>query len=145
MADNESSSKDPVEVWRKLWSPWLTMAPQSLTQPINTGWTFGNIMVTGQNSTAPDAEQLILAAHSYGRQIGRIMDAVSLLIEATGADKKKPLDPRAKEFIELAGEIKTIKDKAKTLRLDRLRGDLETLKRDDPGAFKALKKTLDAP
>ncbi len=142
MADNESNSKSPVDAWRNLWSPWLSMAPQSLTQPINTGWTFGNIMVTGQNSTAPDAEQLILAEHSYGRQIGRIMDAVSLLMETTGIDKKKPPDPRAKEFLELAGEIKAIKDKAKALRLDRLRSDLELLKRDDPGAFKALTKTL---
>ncbi|HEY7241155.1 MAG TPA: hypothetical protein VH600_18420 [Burkholderiales bacterium] len=40
-------------------------------------WSFGSIR---NNSTAPGTEQRILARHSYGRQLWRLMDAVDLLI-----------------------------------------------------------------
>ena len=61
-------------------------------QPINPGWTFGNLIsVTEQNSTSPDTERDIVAAHSYGRQLGRLMDAVAgLIAELPEASRQAP-------------------------------------------------------
>jgi hypothetical protein len=36
--------------------------------------------ITEQNSSASDTEREIIAAQSYGRQRGRIMDAVAVLV-----------------------------------------------------------------
>ena len=56
-------------------------APQTLVQPILPGWVFGSVTnVTEQNSSAPETEREIIAAQSYGRQLGRVMDALAVLI-----------------------------------------------------------------
>ena len=92
---SESKAEPPwldlaLAPWRLALQTWpASLAPQSLTQPINPGWSFGNVInVTEQNSTAPDTEQEILRHHSYGRQIGRMMDAVALLLEHAPAPVK---------------------------------------------------------
>ena len=81
----------PAE-WLAWWSwPWRaagagtssfpSFAPQALNQPILPGWLFANsINVTEENSSSPETEQEIVAAHSYGQQLGRIMDVVDELI-----------------------------------------------------------------
>jgi hypothetical protein len=56
-------------------------APRNLVQPILPGWVFGSVTnVTEQNSSAPDTEREIVAGQSYGRQLGRVMDALAVLI-----------------------------------------------------------------
>jgi hypothetical protein len=56
-------------------------APRNLVQPILPGWVFGSVTnITEQNSSAPDTEREIIAAQSYGRQLGRVMDALAILI-----------------------------------------------------------------
>ena len=66
------------------WSTFLRLAPQVLTQPILPGWTVGNVYnVTENNSTAPQTEQEIVSRHSYGRQLGRMSDALSVLVGRT--------------------------------------------------------------
>ena len=120
--------------------PWL-LAPQSLTQPINPGWTFGNlIQVTEQNSTAPDTEQEIVRHHSYGRQIGRVMDVVDLLLEK--ADAKTRADQRAKDFAQLQRDVQTIKRAQAAGRVRRLRDELLSLKRDHPDEWRELRALL---
>ncbi len=120
--------------------PWL-LAPQSLTQPINPGWTFGNlIQVTEANSTAPDTEQEIVRRHSYGRQIGRVMDAVDLLLEK--ADAKTRADERAKDFEQLQRDVQAIKREQAAARVRRLRDELLTLKREHPDEWRALRALL---
>ena len=80
-----SEMRDPKTVW----NPWLynpfaefvkagySATPQKLNQPILPGWTFGNIIsVSERNSSSPDTERRIVDQHSYGRQLGHLMDAM---------------------------------------------------------------------
>lgn len=120
--------------------PWFGLAPQALSQPINPGWSFGNIVtVNSVNSTAPDVERAIVSHHSYGRQIGRMMDALAALADAlpgTGAD------PRIAAFRKLLEQIDELKRQAAPQRLERLREELAQLKRSDPQAWESLRDSL---
>ena len=90
--------------------------PQNLVQPILPGWVFGAVNVTDQNSSAPDTERQIVAKESYGRQLGRILDALVVLI----AEKEKE-GRKVKAFdrlMELDREINAIKMRAAATRLD---------------------------
>ena len=144
-ADGNGSTAD----WgaaRPAWWPWLPLqwhlqAPEKLTQPINPGWSFGNVVnVTHLNSSAPDIERDVLQKHSYGRQIGRVMDAVSALVEQLPASVKR--DERVTEFVALAEEVARIKDNARLPRLERIRKDIEALKQEDPHAYQQLRRML---
>ena len=121
----------------------FAFAPRTLSQPINPGWTFGNlIQVTEQNSSAPDTEEAIVQRHSYGRQIGRTMDAVALLIEHAPAAVKK--DKRAAALQKIEREVDAIKRAQAQQRLERLRDELKLLKRADASAWHALRADVDA-
>ena len=126
---------------------WPALAPQSLTQPINPGWSFGPVInVSSANSSAPDTEREIVSRHSYGRQLGRLMDAVELLLDERGS-KAKP-DSRAEGVRELRREIEAIKLAAARRRVEALRADLALLKRADAGEHARivaeLRRALDA-
>jgi hypothetical protein len=124
--------------------PWLAYmpgwAPEQLVQPINQGWTFGNVMITTQNSSAPGIEHAIASKVSYGRQIGRLMDAMEVLVRMLPPDARQ--DDAITDFVALAKEVRKVKDEAQAQRLDRLKADLETLKREDPQGWKNLLKGL---
>ncbi|WP_330835168.1 hypothetical protein [Piscinibacter sp.] len=117
--------------------PWpVPWAPQWLQQPINPGWTFGNVIqVTNANSSAPEVEKEVVSRHSYGRQIGRMMDAMVAIAEATPAAAK---DPRVKDLLALAQKIERIKVEAKERRSTELLEELRGLKRTDPKAWADL-------
>jgi hypothetical protein len=105
-------------------------APQSLAQSILPGWVFGGVVnVTEQNSSAPDTERQIVARQSYGRQLGRIIDALVILIAEQEKEgrKTKAFDT----LMELDREINTIKMRAAATRLDHVIADLATLKQND--------------
>ena len=110
------------------------LAPDNLTQSINSGWTFGNIIVNSGNSTAPDTERALVNEVSYGRQIGILLDAVEHLIKLlpAGADKH---DETLKGVLDLARQVRKIKGQAKTQRKDRLIAELLFLKGHDPEAW----------
>jgi hypothetical protein len=133
MSDNRSF------VWP--W-PWSAFAPQQLNQPINTGWTFGNLVqVNNANSSAPEVEREVVSHYSYGRQIGRLMDAVVALSEdIPGAAK----DPRVKALREIATKVEQIKREAGKNRASELLSELKALKHDDPKAWRALMKSVEA-
>ena len=108
----------PAE-WFAWWSwPWRvasagtsslpSFAPQALSQPILPGWPFANsINVTEENSSSPETEREIVAAHSYGQQLGRIIDVLDELIRKQPAGS---LDARpVREFAQLRKDIETIK------------------------------------
>jgi hypothetical protein len=127
--------------WRAMAQTWPGVAPQTLLQPINPGWTFGNlIQVTEQNSTAPDTEQAIVRRHSYGRQLGRVMDAVDLLLER--ADHDTRADSRAQDFEALQHEVADIKRERASARLRSLRDELLNLRREQPEAWRELQALL---
>jgi hypothetical protein len=74
-----------------MWLQWAWVAPQQLSQPINPGWSFGNIIVNDHNSSAPSTEQAIIAEESYGRQIGKLPDAVYDLCRQTRVGTPAPI------------------------------------------------------
>lgn len=147
MADTTTDQEQaPWWAWAMPWSaalsgrpPWFGVAPQSLAQPINPGWSFGNVIVNSANSSAPDVEQEVVSRHSYGRQIGRLMDAVAALAEALPATAG---DARIRAFEELADQVERIKREMAPRRIERLRHDLEQLKQADPQAFAELRDLL---
>jgi hypothetical protein len=116
-------------------------APQNLVQSILPGWVFGGVVnVTEQNSSAPDTEREIVAKQSYGRQLGRVMDALVVLIAEQQKEGRK-----AKAFdrlTELDREINAVKTQAAASRLDRVIADLATLKEKEPKEYDRVAATL---
>lgn len=121
--------------------PWApNLAPEWLKQSFNNGWTFGNIIqVTNQNSSAPEVEREVVSEHSYGRQIGRLMDAVVALSEKVpGAGK----DERVSDLVTLAKDIEAIKEAARRRRLTELLEELKSLKQHDRAEWDRLMKAV---
>jgi hypothetical protein len=119
--------------WMRSWWP---PAPQALTQPILPGWTFA---LNNVNSTAPQTEVDVVAKHSYGRQIGRLSDVVTLLLG--GRDDLED-DPAVIAFQEMKDDIDTIKTEAAGARLTQIRADLATLKARDNARYQQLRAEL---
>ncbi len=131
---------DPA-AWMRIWSAMFSPTPQSLTQPILPGWTVAPVLnITGGNSSAPQTEAEVLQRHSYGRQLGRIADALDALIEERG--EAAPADERFDQFIEMKKEIDAIKLEAAAQRVDRLRADLAALKVTRPAEYRRLRDEL---
>jgi hypothetical protein len=125
------------------WSTLLNLAPQFLNQPINPGWTLGGVInITENNSTAPDTEREVLAHHSYGRQLGRIIDALSVVIDRTLPDRAA-LEPAQREcvdeFTALAREIRQIKEGEALKRVERIARDLAFLKDKHPDEYRKVR------
>ena len=127
---------DPA-AWMRNWWTTFGLAPPSLTQPILPGWT---ITINGINSSAPQTEVEVVQRHSYGRQLGRMADALQALIEERG--EGAPDDDRFKEFTRMKQEIDEIKLDAAATRLDRLRDDLAALKVARPTEYHRLRDAL---
>jgi hypothetical protein len=124
---------DPV-AWMRSWWTSMGLAPQSLNQPILPGWM---ITINGINSSAPETEMEIVQRHSYGRQLGRMADALEALIEER--DEGVADDERFQEFTKMKQEIDELKlDAAAT----RLRADLATLKAARPAEYRRLRDAL---
>ena len=141
----------PAE-WFTWWSwPWRaagagtssfpSLAPQALSQPILPGWLFANsINVTEENSSSPETEREIVAAHSYGQQLGRIMDVLDELIRKQPAGS---LDARpVREFAELRNDIEMIKARQAANRAEQMITDLAAMKRHDPDEYQRLAAEL---
>lgn len=142
MADTPSVQTDLPRwswPWSALsgWPAWPALAPQSNTQDINSGWSFGNFTVNSFNSSAPDVERAVVSRHSYGRQIGRLMDAVAALADAL---PKTAGDERIVEFRALAQKVAAIKKEMAPERLARLKREVAELRATDEPGFEELKK-----
>lgn len=123
----------PLDTLLNGWTS-MALAPQKLWQSFNNGWSFGNVTINGQNSSAPETEQAIVAVESYGRQIGKLMDAVDVLV------KLQPDWKETEAFAEvdkLKTRIEGVKHDMAVRRIDQLRGDLATLRASDDAADKA--------
>lgn len=120
------------------WSP--NLAPEWLKQSFNNGWTFGNIIqVTNQNSSAPEVEREVVSEHSYGQQIGRLMDAVVAL---SGRVPGATEDKRVSDLLDLARDIDAIKEAARKRRLTELLEELKSLKQHDKTQWEQLMKAV---
>ena len=118
----------------------ILAAPKDLVQPILPGWFSSVTNITEQNSSAPDTEREIVAAHSYGRQLGHVMDALAAVVAALPDEKRhaKALE----DFAEMRREIDDIKAKAAARRLDRISADLASLKQADPESYEQVAAKL---
>ena len=108
-----------------------------LTQPILPGWTFN---INSNNSTSPETEVDVVSKHSYGRQLGRISDALELLIDERHG--KSPKDKRFTDFLSMKHDIDKVKEAAAVARIERLIKDLDLIKADDNGQFERLRGAL---
>ena len=133
--DRSATTPDPLSAWLQQPWRWWGLAPQQLTQPINPGWSFGNLIVNNANSSAPEVEQAVVSRHSYGRQIGRMMEALVAIAEASPSLAK---DPRVGSLIDLAEDVERIKQATAEERLEHLREELEELKANNPEAWRKL-------
>ena len=122
--------------WLEQWSAAMQLAPNSLVQPILPGWTLN---VNAFNSSAPQTEADVLQRHSYGRQLGRISDALEILVQARDP---KAADERFDDFRRMKAEIDTIKAGNAQERITRLLADLDLLKVLEPEAHARLRDEL---
>jgi hypothetical protein len=121
------------------WRPWLPLAPANLTQPVLPGWTFN---INSHNSSAPQTEADIVAKHSYGRQIGRMADALRALLALHEDRVSLEAAPPFADFLAMCEEIEAVKRDSAAQRLAQLASDLARLKEEDPAAYARLRRTL---
>lgn len=127
---------DPAE-WLRSWQQVWRLAPDTLVQPILPGWTMN---INSNNSSSPNTEIDVLAKHSYGRQLGRIADALAaLVVERHG---ETPADARYAAFLEMKHEIDRVKEEGAGARVERFRRDLALLKEKNRPEFERLRRAL---
>jgi hypothetical protein len=125
------------------WNWWTAFlpTPQNLTQPILPGWTLGPVLtINNDNSSAPQTEAEVVQRHSYGRQLGRIADALEALIKERGPGVAS--DERFKDFLEMKKEIDTVKLDAAVSRAEQLRRDLASLKATRSTEYRRLRDAV---
>jgi L-fucose mutarotase/ribose pyranase (RbsD/FucU family) len=105
------------------------------------GWHFGDVIVNEANSSAPETERRILAQESYGRQIGKLMDAVCALIELQGGPDKSPA---FRELVELRDRVETLKATPVDAEVAEICRGLERLKARDPQRYAKTVQALRA-
>ena len=137
---NALTDRGAADLRTRLWSPWAAwFAPQELSQPINPGWTFGNVIVNQRNSSAPQTEQAILAEESYGRQIGKLLEAVC---ELTRGKPDRDGSTAFRDITVLRDKVERLKRESASTRIDQLRDDLALLKATDKAAFETKIEAL---
>ena len=130
------SGIDPAE-WLRTWQTVWRGAPDNLVQPILPGWTFN---INSANSTSPQTEAEVVARHSYGRQIGRMADALELvLVEKHGS---APTDKRLADFLDMKRDIDQVKQDAAAARIEQITKDLALLKTRDEAQYARLRDAL---
>jgi hypothetical protein len=144
MTTSAQSQPTPWPLWPWPAWPFASSAPAAsdeLIQPINPGWTFGNLVsVTEQNSSSPDTERDIVAVESYGSQLGRVIDALAELItEQPEAIQNKPA---LRALIALRNKIEMIKSQSAAHRLERIAADLAQVKSTSKSEYQRLSQKL---
>ena len=117
---------------------WQAIAQRSLltyNEPILPGWT---INIDSNNSSSPGTERDVLRMASYGKQIGRISDAVEKLIARDPDDKQVAYV----QFDEMKAKVDAVKKQALTRRADQMAADLLLLKTTDKAEFARVKAAL---
>jgi len=122
-----------MRTWQAMWRA----GPDYFVQPILPGWTFN---INSGNSTEPRTELEVVAKHSYGRQLGRVSDALELLIEERHG--KTPKDERFADFLTMKREIDDVKRAAAATRIDGILKDLALLKAQDEKEYTRLRDAL---
>jgi hypothetical protein len=120
----------------------VRLAPEVLGQAINPGWS-SVVNINSNNSAAPETERAVLTKYSYGRQLGRLIDVVELLVK--DLEERQPDRSKAEsvaKFRALENDIAEVKNCAAARRVDRIVADVEALSRSDDAEFRELKERL---
>jgi hypothetical protein len=119
---------DVLDTWHAL----LRDSMRTFSQPILPNWTFN---IDSDNSSSPQTEADVVARYSYGRQLGRINDALAWIVEhhedAAKADALR-------EFVEMKQEIDRVKAGSAERRVEQLVADLASLRGSDRAAYDRL-------
>lgn len=114
----------------------------SLSEPVLPNGTFAGIVINENNSTDPRVEHAIVTRESYGRQLGRMMDAVAVLIDERPAAAKS--SDALSEFERLKRTIDGIKERGSHDRFERVKTDLEWLRKNADGEYRGRVQELKA-
>jgi uncharacterized lipoprotein YmbA len=127
---------DPAALMKQWMAAWK-LAPDHLDQPI-LPWTWA-VTVNNNNSGSPATEAEIVGRYSYGRQLGRISEALACLLEERGDE---PPDGRVREFLEMVRGIEEVKKQGAVDRAEQLRRDLVAVRDADPARYAHLLRDL---
>jgi hypothetical protein len=139
-----------AQLWRRWWQLFGLRAPlsgdvvQDIAPAVSSQLGFINIHQT--RSKDPDLEQRIITeVASYGRQLGRLMEAVDVLVQrvdrtSLSAEDRDALD----DLHELAEEIEALKQRTAVERVDRIVSDVRELAKDPDANRDALRRVRDA-
>ena len=144
--DGQPRNLDTLNPWGRMLSQWgYTYDPTTVTDTIT-----GNVITTiinEDNSTNPSKERDIVERHySYGKQLGRIGDALDVLI-SLALSRRDPSELRRDErhaledFLKMHKKIDEIKGgeaSPSEAYLDLLFGDIRDLKGRDPETYRSL-------
>ncbi|HMN94688.1 MAG TPA: hypothetical protein PKC60_15780 [Hydrogenophaga sp.] len=76
------------------------LAPDALTQPILPNWQIHLFNVNLGTSSNPAVEQKVLqSVGSYGRQIGRLAEALELVVKKSGLLERKDLTKEERDVL----------------------------------------------
>lgn len=133
-SDNGAWFAPAMNYWYSALRPFLAFyaAPRSLDQSI-LPWTFAGLVVNNENSGDPATEQAIVSENSYGRQLGRISDALAFLIDELPEEEKK--NKAIEPFVKMKTQIDEIKREKEAARFDQVLSDLGDLRQRDEKAF----------
>jgi hypothetical protein len=96
--------------------------------------------LNSNNSTAPQTEVSVVAKHSYGRQLGRISDALRALI--LEQHRTLPKTGPFAEFVSMWEDIEQVKAESATARLEQIGPDLALLKDRNDAEYLRLRNAL---
>jgi hypothetical protein len=151
--DRPSTNQGPDASW-----PWNWPLGGDVTQRIGTWWIkslsdqTGFININNVRSGDPEVERRIIEeVASYGRQLGRIMEALDVVIGHLRLGERNDLtadERRAlQDFSDLVRQVQALKGDAGppplTLAdLDRMLDDLQALKHQDPPTYQRMAARL---
>jgi hypothetical protein len=143
---------DPASLWQAWWRMFGLRAPlsgdvvQDLVEPSLVRGQLGFLNINATRAGDPALEQRIVTdVASYGRQLGRLFDAVGVLARHQERGDLTVEDQRALDRLqELAEQIAAAKTRAAAEGIDRILADVRALRADPEGNRDALRRLREA-
>ncbi|MGH3720496.1 MAG: hypothetical protein ACRDRI_16955 [Pseudonocardiaceae bacterium] len=148
MPDDRRGS-GPLNPWQ-MWQAWLSMfgirAPLSgdVTQDISP--SFGLVNINATSSGNPELEKRIVTqVAGYGRQLGKLVEAVDVLVRQQSRQGLDEADIDALEQLhKLAERIAEVKEEATLDQVNRIVSDVRALSRDPEANAEAIQRVREA-
>lgn len=118
------------------WNSLMQGTLRSFSQPILPNWTFN---IDSNNSSSPQTEADVVSKFSYGKQLGKINDALAWLIahreDAAGS-------VALSEFTTMKNEIDLAKVASAEKRVEQVKADLARLRETNLAEYERMCKAL---